>query len=135
MRRPVDSMVTQALKRPRSPGSSSPWSAPAGSALISRIATRTVWPAALLRDPRKQNVRPTAVFFGRISETAADLCAWFDQSQTNRAAGAFQEIRGRQRAARAAAAIERASAYLDGGNEASVGLRCLIVRKGLTNVY
>jgi hypothetical protein len=62
-----------------------------------------------------------AVVFGRISETAADLCAWFDQRQKNRAAGAFQEIRGRQSAARAAAAIKRASTYLDGVNERASG--------------
>ena len=51
---------------------------------------------------RRPNVQSMTLVFGRVSEPAADLRAWFDQSKTNGVAGQSQEMRGHQGAARPA---------------------------------
>jgi hypothetical protein len=75
--------------------------------------------------------------FGRISKSAAELLAGFNQN-TNGVATSFQEMRGHQRAARAASDYgDRAGVCLSQGRERSKhgALIPLIVRSGLTNVY
>src|SRR3984957_14118128 len=87
---------------------------------------------------RRSHVQAMAFVFGRISKPAADLLARFDQGQTNGVASAFQEVRGHQRAARAAsddsdrAGIGRSRWRERSEHRAQIPL---IVRSDLTNVY
>ena len=85
---------------------------------------------------RRPDVQSMTLVFGRVSEPASDLRAWFDQRKTNGVAGESQEMRGHQGAARAASemAIEQASAFLKGASEASME-RAYLSSGGLTNVY